>query len=61
MPVASAGIPLETPSSQNLPTAILPRALPATGSGSAVPIAVAAGLLVVGAVLIAGRRWPDKA
>ncbi len=61
-PVASAGIPAETPSSEVLPTAIAPTAaLPATGSGPAVPIAIAAGLLIVGAVLIAGRRWPEQA
>jgi hypothetical protein len=60
-PVASPGVPAETPSSEILPAAIAPTAaLPATGSGPAIPIAIAAGLLIVGAVLIAGRRWPEQ-
>jgi hypothetical protein len=61
-PTALAGVPEETPSATVLPAQLSPTAaLPATGSGPAIPIAIAAGLLIVGAVLIAGRRWPEQA
>jgi LPXTG-motif cell wall-anchored protein len=60
-PAASTAISEETPSSVILPTAIVRDTLPSTGSSPAIPIAVAAGLLLVGGVLIAGRRWPDEA